>query len=110
LTSQSPGPFNFQLVGDILIDANNIPLNGQVTLLPNPVTEKLTVSYSPDQDREGDMLVTNALGEKIWHKAGISFQQAGQQEVIDVSSFQAGIYFLTITSGEQSVTKKFVKQ
>lgn len=110
LTSQSPGPFNFQLVGDILIDANNIPLNGQVTLLPNPVTEKLTVSYSPDQDREGDMLVTNALGEKIWKKAGISFQQGGQQEVIDVSTFQAGIYFLTITSGEQSVTKKFVKQ
>lgn len=111
LTSQSPGGFNFQLVADITdIVSNEEVLSGKLSIDPNPVSDKLKVSYFPDIDRQGEIAITNALGEKIWQKNNMSFSRGGQQELIDVSGFLSGMYFLTITSEAQSITKRFVKQ
>ena len=74
------------------------------TLYPNPATSTLTIEWAIG-GKQSSLQIHNAQGQLVT----LSVVE-GPQTTFDISSFSNGIYFLTLSNGEQTVSKKFVKQ
>jgi hypothetical protein len=77
--------------------------NSEVNLYPNPVHDKLSIIVGPSLDLSSSTIsLTDVHGRRmsIHHKLG----------QVDVSSLATGLYFLTISSGEQTIRQKFIKK
>ena len=74
-------------------------------LFPNPVKEKLTITTDLE---EAQIEIYNINGQLIY----VANQSIGRQLDLDVSSFQAGIYFLQMKNhtGNIFFTDRFVKK
>ena len=73
----------------------------EFVLFPNPVQDVLNVSF--DNNTSATFTIINMMGRAV--KLG-----SLSQEGIDVNELTSGVYFIQITSGQNSVTKKFIKQ
>jgi hypothetical protein len=79
----------------------------QWTVFPNPVSDELTLSPVDATQTPVTVTIQNSLGSQLllrkWETADIDLK-------LNVSDLEPGIYFLTIASADQRLTKKFVKQ
>jgi hypothetical protein len=73
------------------------------TAFPNPALNYLNIVLHSNENLF--IAIENTLGEIILKK--IDVKQSNLQ--IDVSSLEPGIYFLTVSNKNKSVTKKFIK-
>ena len=71
-------------------------------LYPNPVQGNLFVSLS-NTSTQATYGILNMMGQQV---------KSGQviQDGIDVNELTAGVYFIQVTDGKNSITKKFLKQ
>ncbi|MGE0635692.1 MAG: choice-of-anchor L domain-containing protein [Bacteroidia bacterium] len=80
------------------------------TLYPNPATSTLTIqtdNRSPITDY--NLQIHNAQGQLVFHST-FDVHLASGETTFDISSFSNGIYFLTLSNEEQTVSRKFIKQ
>lgn len=77
--------------------------NIAVKLYPNPVQDNLIIDATLPLD---SARIYDSAGKLVYEN--LSFDSANNQ--IDVSTFQSGIYFIRVTSGELSKTLKVMKQ
>lgn len=82
------------------VEATNL-----LTLYPNPATTTLSVNCGFRIEQNCELKITNTFGQLVY-KSAIQ----NPQSAIDISSFSNGIYFLTLTNEEQTVSRKFVKE
>jgi CubicO group peptidase (beta-lactamase class C family) len=75
-------------------------LQSAITIFPNPAQNVLNISTSGVNNYS--VQITNSIGK-------VMFNQQNQKS-IDISSFPKGFYILSLTSGEQVYTGKFIKQ
>lgn len=75
------------------------------TVYPNPTTGKFSVSNGPADAVLGNIKVFNSSGKLI-----INQKSNSNSEVIDLSGYPDGIYFLIAESGSQTVTQKIIKE
>ncbi len=72
-----------------------------VKLFPNPAQDQLQLSYfTPIQQVD----IFNAEGELVFSET-----PDNEEASLQISQFPAGIYIVRITSGDQIITRKFVK-
>lgn len=71
----------------------------QTQLYPNPATTSLHIT-SPTENIEVAMYDT--LGRKIYSQTGT--------QVMDISNFKSGVYFVQLTEGEKQRTIKVIRQ
>lgn len=74
------------------------------TIYPNPSTGKFQIQSSKFQ--VGRIDIYNMLGEKIYHDV---ISSGARNLQIDLSNQPDGIYFLTIKTGEATLSKKLIK-
>ena len=88
-----------------------------IVVYPNPATNQLTVRSSEFGDKKIELVeIYNVVGKKVYSQislpAEVSFStQAGNlksQISIDISQLKAGIYFIKVLAGSESVFKKIV--
>lgn len=84
------------------VSANVLSLNTQCRIFPNPSKGKIQISMFDSEKFE--IQVTDIVGKNM---GSYTFQQDG---VIDMSSWPAGNYFVTIHKGEEIIVKKVVKE
>jgi hypothetical protein len=88
------------------IGMNELTNNNYFTLYPNPATSTLTIQTdNPSPITDCHLQIHNAQGQFVFHS---SFDV--HHSTFDISSFSNGIYFLTLSNGEQTLSRKFVKQ
>lgn len=110
LTSDIPGNFSFQLIGEGPSSVDNPEaLNGEVLLLPNPASSIVNLNIPLKNSSNLKYSVTDVIGkivlsEKIGTVSGDYLQQ------IDVSQLQQGIYFVNLYLDDQPISIKFIKQ
>lgn len=74
-------------------------------LYPNPVAESLVLNYTGDILPTSEIVITDMTGRMILRQS-----LTEQQQTLDVSRLQAGMYVLTLMEGEKRVEmEKFVK-
>jgi hypothetical protein len=83
------------------IQENNI---AELNIFPNPATSTLTIQFAAGSGQYA-ATIRNAQGQLV--KSSIFNIQ---RSTFDISQLSNGIYFLTLDNGEQTVSKKFVKQ
>jgi hypothetical protein len=103
---QEPGQVtygNYCQNGSCTTGINEINVNDDVFIYPNPTSGKFTTQVA----NGGELKITNVLGECI-HQSLISNLQA--QFPIDLSLQPEGVYFVQIKTAEGNITKKIVVQ
>lgn len=77
----------------------NIELDKSWDFYPNPANNQVNIELA----NEGNLSIINNLGQTIWTK-----ENSQVFEQIDLSSFQAGSYFLQYLSDQQKSTKRLI--
>jgi hypothetical protein len=102
--SSNPFTSGYQIlprqIGDISVSAFE-PLQVQLVVAPNPVTQVLRINMSEQVER---ISVTDASGRAV-----IDFYQPDLERTIDVSAWKSGVYQITLWKGGRSVTERVVK-
>ena len=76
------------------------------SIFPNPVNDKLEIR-NITQEKEFSFTIYNKLGSAVPLETGKCKQGT---YILDVSSLDAGMYCLKLTSGDGTFTTKFIKQ
>jgi PKD repeat protein len=95
----------FNVVANILSTMDR----AQLTVFPNPVEKKLTVTGYPLSGTAVEVSVYNMLGELVLAATPFSAGEGPGGEA-DVSQLPPGLYYLVITAHEKSFHTKFVKE
>ena len=89
----------------VTLSSGDLAFAKAVQLYPNPVTgDVLNISGL----KAGDVVITitNMLGQRVVETKETS--RNGQVAIAGVNSFKAGIYIVTISQGERTISKKIV--
>lgn len=78
-------------------EINNLP----VTIFPNPANASLTINFN--DVNKAQLLIFNSIGEQITNS-----QLVTGENKIDTRNFTEGIYFISISSGNNFYKQKFV--
>jgi hypothetical protein len=91
--------------GERLIDAGSeIMMN----IMPNPTGEKLKVLLTLIEEGDSEMIITDLNGGEVLRKT-IRGRKENHEEVIDLSDWQQGAYFLKLKTPTRQIDKSFVK-
>ena len=78
----------------------NIIINNQINVYPNPVRNELTIS-SKDAINVNEIIIYNQLGQKALHKIGVT-------DKINVSMLDQGIYIIELISTDFRSRQKLI--
>jgi hypothetical protein len=105
--------FAYNDTPDAAIDAGEMPvsgltdlaLNDLVSIYPNPAVDQLTIDLSKLTGNSVAVQLIDITGKVIYATSNLS-----STTQIDLSSFNRGVYFLTIKEGEETTTYKVIKK
>jgi len=98
--------FPFSIFG-ALVGIDESALVNNISIFPNPASDYLEVNVNRQAGNAVKMEIVNAIGEIVF-----SSEESGQATLtkrIDCSMLAAGIYFLKVNAGNETVTRKFTK-
>lgn len=75
---------------------------------PNPASGLTDIAIELKNDAIAGMLVTNLTGQIVYQLPAVNLPPGNHIFSLDVSGFAPGIYFYTITAGNQKATRKMV--
>lgn len=89
--------------------ATNSFLANSISLFPNPANEKATVNFSLETNAAVSMKVYDMTGKLVQVVTDKEEMLAGDYSMpLETSSLPSGVYFMTLTSGELSVTRRLI--
>ncbi len=77
-------------------------------VMPNPATATARLSISLNEPASVSGKITNMMGQQVSTLPVRRLQACSNELVLDVSSLSAGIYFCTLTTGTETVTRKMI--
>jgi hypothetical protein len=86
----------------------NLEQTGTMSVYPSPVTGGMMTAYLPvSWSGEADVIIRNATGEVVWEGTKI----VSDDEIdLNVDGLTSGMYFIQVSNGGNTYTKKFIKQ
>ncbi len=101
--------FTKELFSTVSLEENSPVLN--VGVFPNPANSFLTVNFElTDASVPAQIRIMDVNGRTVKFIAD-NFMNSGVNQIrTDISDLTQGLYFLQITSGNKSITKRIVKQ
>jgi hypothetical protein len=75
---------------------------------PNPAMGYLRVLYRTSRSSGINISILNLLGQQLFSES--MTQASSFNKYMELSAFPAGIYFLKITTGTHSSSRKFIKR
>ncbi|MBF4986397.1 T9SS type A sorting domain-containing protein, partial [Nonlabens mediterrranea] len=109
--AQSLDANRFELVFQIVTLSNeDLSFGSQLSIYPNPVEgDTLTINVGDTSVENVQVQVFNTLGQKVMtHK--YNNISNGVIELNHVSNLNNGVYILNISTGDASVTRRFIKE
>ena len=96
---------NFGIVGAVGIEEEQFT-SGTVKVYPNPNEGAFFVEVALDQPEAFEVRVTDLVGQTVYTRE-VQFQQQDRMQ-IDLQGEAPGVYFVTLTNGQEAVTKKVI--
>ncbi len=82
----------------------------RVDLFPNPIETNLNLQYTLPDDGEVELLFFDALGRQMDIKIGLMQEEGYYSLLLDLSSFERGVYFYRFTFNGIEKTGKLLKR
>ena len=89
------------------VSINNIKNTTKFTVYPNPANDHTSISISLDKTEKVTLTIVNILGKEISREEKVLFS-GKTTELLDISNFQNGIYFINLQIGNNLTTQKLV--
>ena len=86
----------------VVVSIDEMSIEEQISVYPNPIQEKLFIRYEGNEQL--DIRLLDAIGKQV----ELDFLTKNQS-IISTEDLAKGIYFLRISNGSESITKKLVK-
>jgi Secretion system C-terminal sorting domain len=83
-------------------------LNTNLNIFPNPCYNNCQIQYKPAKSI-GNITISNMEGKVIFKEENISVNLLQHGYEVNTAAFAKGVYFVTLVSGNQNVTKKLVR-
>lgn len=115
LTGSDADPVNFWYIDDYILQmpldiADNVLENQGFTVSqnqPNPASANTEVLVTTKTNGVINLTVSNMLGQQMYAES-VQNNALSHSFKFNVSDYETGVYFYTITIGEKSITKKMV--
>ncbi len=92
--------------GNGIAEVSNV---GNISLYPNPASNVVNVDYTVGNDSKLSFEVFNVLGQNVHSIAPANFGRGNFRTTINTSSFEDGVYFVSVKDGNKVVnTLRFV--
>ncbi|MCB0642564.1 MAG: T9SS type A sorting domain-containing protein, partial [Phaeodactylibacter sp.] len=88
-----------------LVNIKDLQTSIELTLHPNPATDRLWIDLTPTYGNDYQYTIYNALGQQLQSGSRPSLQHA-----IDLTSLSPGLYFLEVRVNNEVLGAKFSKQ
>lgn len=98
---------DINIMGNVGVDelANNINFN----MYPNPTEGNTTISFNLSENKETAIEVYDVVGKKIANVFNGNLNAGEHQySIADKTKLSSGIYFMKLTVGGESITKKLI--
>jgi len=102
---RSSGVLTINVVPTTSIENNTLLNTATFNLFPNPSSNSITIT-TENFENNFTIHIYDITGRLVKSEK----ENAGKETAIDISSIESGIYFLSVTDGKQTTTKKFIKQ
>lgn len=109
LTSDAPGDFWFQIVGDIFVDVEE-PQFESFSFFPNPVNDQAVSQFSILESGQVQTVVYNTLGQVVSQKNHGNLPQGKHSIETSVAHLPSGIYFFNLQVNDYQESVKFIKK
>ncbi len=85
-------------------DVSAINIDDELTIYPNPSSGAL--SFKNNSGKEYKVSVTNNLGQQVY--TSFALNSLNLEQKIDLGGLSNGLYFVTLTSGNDTFTRKII--
>ncbi len=94
----------------VVVESNCDREEDGILVYPNPVKDKLTVSFGANFEGKVDIQVTDVLGRVVYH-SNVELDATVREYILDTKQMAIGTYFVNLvnTNGETINSIKFVK-
>ena len=99
--------FNGGTSASEIITLDNSPVEDQLSLFPNPTTDRVTLNFSASDETERSVALLNLNGQTIFTHT-LESGQTHFQESYDLSGYPKGIYLFRVASNQAACTKKLI--
>ena len=82
---------------------NESIIDNNINIYPNPAENEIHIS---SEDRIEEVTIYNVNGQQTI----VNGQQSTSESIINISSLNAGVYFIKIKTDNQIITKPFIKK
>lgn len=106
-TSSGNIEFEQEIVSMVDIDDQQANDAG-MQLLPNPASNTVNVSWSPDLNSEASLRIFDIAGKEVMSRKLTSDEYDQKQVSLDISMLHEGMYVLSIVSGNSLISKKLM--
>ena len=93
---------------DVSVDEKKSTLDDFATVFSNPSSNQLTVSATLDKSTRVKVILHDISGKEIKTLLDQNLSAGQNEHKFDVNDLTSGYYFVKITAGQNSVTKKIV--
>ncbi|MFM9985727.1 MAG: T9SS type A sorting domain-containing protein [Flavobacteriales bacterium] len=80
-----------------------------LTIYPSPASDQITLQLKNKENFE-DITILNAAGQAVWTSTTNTPRNGDGSVSIDVSALAAGVYTITVKSGESKTSDTFIKK
>ncbi len=92
-----------------IVAINNVEANiSDLSINPNPFSTVTKVSFTSDNEEKYSVRLTNILGSVVFAQDIVSKNGGNNVVAIENKNYANGVYFVTITNGKSSVTRRVV--
>ena len=92
----------------VSIEEIDLIISNDITISPNPATDILNLSYSASEPGTIQISLLDILGRKAIELPEKYTDSGIHKELIDISSLNSGIYFISVRIGSGIITRKVV--
>lgn len=98
------------LTSEVGVEENVASAINTIEMYPNPATTYTNINLNLNRNENVQVTVTNILGQQVYSKNyGMTFA-GNSQLVLNTSSLDGGIYFVTVTAGQTKLASKLIVQ
>ena len=100
---------NLTSVGDVLA-TDNLKDNFDLTVFPNPVDDILSLAVNTDIIADSKAVIYDELGRKVGQEHNQKLYSGANTIQLNIKDYKAGIYFVSLTIDNKSITKQIIKK
>ena len=94
----------------LLSNGKETATTNQLSLFPNPVTDKTTLTFKAQKPGKGTVVIRDMVGKEVKNLPATALNTDSNSITLETASLKKGIYTVTLQTENETQTLRFLKQ